>query len=270
MSAYVEHTFEKGFVLDEVTLRKLNEIISKRLMNISDKLILSYHVFRGDSFSYITENIDEVVKEHNDAWRKITKLVLKTTLEEEFNFNLAFSKDGAELEITGTDRDEIYLLYSDLREYVNNEIAIRPKFFTKAPRNITMSIMFLLMIGMVSHMMFNVKKMESVKDPLIDKLLQSQNIHEKLNYILYHKPNTSSLDMFGWMIALLILMFFLLTGLFEKACRYMFPTNVFSIGKMKEVYDSQKLRFSNIFWIILVGLIVSIVGGIVVWKLTQQ
>ena len=101
MSAWVEHKFDKGFILDETTLRKLNEIISKRFLNIADHPKLIYHIYRDDSYSYVTESLEDIINEHNDAWRKITKLSLENYKMDEFTFEFIFSSEGAKLEITG-------------------------------------------------------------------------------------------------------------------------------------------------------------------------
>jgi len=270
MSAFVEHKFDKGFILDETTLRKLNEIISKRFLNIADHPKLIYHIYRDDSYSYVTESLEDIINEHNDAWRKITKLSLENYKMDEFTFEFIFSSEGAKLEITGKDRDEIYLLFSDLREYVNNEIAVRPKFFTKSPTYLGPSLLILGMIGMVSESIYSLNKISDYKDPAIDKLLKSTDVNEKLNYLLYHKTSISSISgIYVWLLILLIICLISFTGIIEKICSFMLPTNYFAIGKMKEKYDSQKIRFNNVFWIVVVGLIVSIIAGIIVWKLTK-
>ena len=52
MGAFVEHDFDKSFLLDEERLRKILQIVNER------KLDIEFKVYRGDSYWYVTENIE--------------------------------------------------------------------------------------------------------------------------------------------------------------------------------------------------------------------
>jgi hypothetical protein len=96
--AFVEHAFRGGFLLDETRLRKLKDIIESRETRGSDSKML-YRVYRGDSYSYETASVDDVV---NEDWRRITRLDLRISRPEpegakkdDFCFLLTFSdKEG--------------------------------------------------------------------------------------------------------------------------------------------------------------------------------
>src|SRR5687767_6503838 len=115
MAAYVEHKFTRGFLLDEERLRRLRDIIAKRTEHAN--LPLTFKVYRGDSYSYETDSLDDVAREDNEDWRKITRLDVLINGKDELSFELTFSKDGAFLKIVGADRDKVFLLFSDIRDY---------------------------------------------------------------------------------------------------------------------------------------------------------
>jgi hypothetical protein len=88
MAAYVEHRFDKGFLLDEERLRKLVSIISQRLTKSEPPTPHNLRIFRADSYSYETENVQDVINEDNADWRRITKLEIHAKREKEFEFDL--------------------------------------------------------------------------------------------------------------------------------------------------------------------------------------
>ncbi len=122
MAAYVEHTFKRGFLLDEERLRKLNSIIQERLAKHDPPLSHTFRIYRADSYSYETQKVDDVTREDNADWQHITRLQIKTEQKDVFEFKLSFSEDGTFLKMVGNDRDDVFLLFSDLREYMENEI----------------------------------------------------------------------------------------------------------------------------------------------------
>jgi len=50
--------------------------------------------------------------------------------------------------------------------------------------------------------------------------------------------------------------------------RFIFPGNEFLFGKRKERFDKRRRFTSNILWIVGVGLVVSVVAGLIVWRFT--
>ena len=96
MGAFVEEKFKGGFILDEGKLRKTTDLIEKR----SGDSPVTFKVYRGDSYSYETSDIDDVVNEDNEDWRAITKLEQIVKKDKELDFKLAFSSEGPSIYIT--------------------------------------------------------------------------------------------------------------------------------------------------------------------------
>ena len=122
MSAFVEHSFDRGFLLDEPKLRKLHELVAARLSKLQTPIPVRFKVYRGDSDSYETEAVQDVINEDNEDWRAITRLDVTAIVTDVLDFELSFSGKRPSLRIVGDDRDAVFLLFSDVREYMTNEV----------------------------------------------------------------------------------------------------------------------------------------------------
>ena len=114
MAAYVEHRFKRGFLLDEEKLRKLVNLITQRLGKSEPPIPYKLRVFRADPYSYETSNVEDIVNEDHADWRRITRLQIEASRQKDFEFELTFSDEGTSLNLDGDDRDQVYLLLSDL------------------------------------------------------------------------------------------------------------------------------------------------------------
>ena len=68
---------------------------------------------------------------------------------------------------------------------------------------------------------------------------------------------------------LLVFMVLMVTNAFERIGNYFFPGNEFVFGKQKQAFDRRQRLRSNLFWVGVVGLAVSVVAGFVVWYATR-
>ena len=150
MGAHVEHRFTRGFLLDEERLRKLVHIVLERLpTDQSPAERLEFKVFRGDAYSYTTSSVEDVLKEDNADWRKITRLDLRSASEKPVMFSLRFDKAGTSLEIDGDDRDVVFVLFSDVREYLREEVNRAVSIPRNATRLLFMLVTILAMVWLL-------------------------------------------------------------------------------------------------------------------------
>jgi len=266
MGAFVEHSFRRGFLLDEEKLRKLRDIIGKRLSKEPNDLAVTYKVSRGDSYSYTTTSIDDVGKEDNEDWRAITRLELLVDGNAQLEFRLSFDKSGTELKIIGEDRDFIFLLLSDVKDFVENEICVAvtfPRNFERALAMIVVMVAMFLMFGTLAY-----REWQESPDA-IENALKSNDSLDKLNYLV-ERTRTQRMGMVVWAGPFLMLISVLLlsTSFLEVPIRKGFPSNEFLFGKRKQTFDRRRTLFGNVFWVVVVGLVVSIIGGIIVWWMT--
>lgn len=264
MSAYVDHDFKKGFVLDEVRVRKLHEIISTRLAKLNNPPSLELKVYRGDSYVYETSSVDEVLREDNDDWRAITRLEFIAQTDDVFLFVLRFSSRGTTLNIVGDDRDAVFLIFSDIREYLQTSVLSGIPVSRDAIRLIGIIITFAAMVGFLWSIVSSTKP----DAPRIADALSSSSLAEKMNYIineraLKHFPAFS----FAWLALMTLSMIGSISGIFESIWHILFPSNLFLFGQRKVAYDKRRSMLSKVFWGFFVALGVSILAGVVLaWK----
>lgn len=249
MAANVEYKFPGHFEIDEEKLRRVYSIIKKRANNIGDDNIL-FSITRLDNLIYITENIDDIINESNDSISKITKIeIIHNTnkLKMSINFN---HRDGSSIEVTGDDRDEVFLLSSELKEYISKEIANIKSWWWMNTRNIfSISIVIIALV-----MAYRFNSIKHLDDNELKTLLNSTDINAKLNHIIntINLTNSSATGvgiLFG-VVTLLIIVTFLP---FDKITSYFFPKNNFLFGKQIEHIRKRRKTNSNIFWVVIVG-----------------
>jgi hypothetical protein len=272
MGAFVEHKFKRAFLLNEERIRKLRDIVDTRLNDIDGSLKLSYKVYRGDTHSYVTENIDDVIAEDNEDWRRITRLDVLVKELDLIDFLLTFRDDGVRLTITGDDRDKVFLLFSDVRDYIQNEITTcsrllalmnsKELFLVAVPIITLLAIVPLL--GLLS--LANTDKEETAR------ILASNDIEEKLNFIIAGRDKGK-----GFLYLYIPLMICIPIGMVlfamrmpQKLSRFFFPTNDFLFGDRKERFERRKETNSKIFWGVFVASIIGLITGVAVWWFTTK
>jgi hypothetical protein len=264
LSAYVDHDFKKGFVLDEARVRKLHELISTRFAKLNEPPSLTLKVYRGDSYVYETSSVDDVLKEDNDDWRAITRLEFIAETEDVIFFILRFSSSGTSLHIVGDDRDAVFLIFSDIREYLQTSVLSGTPVSRDTIRLVTIAIMFVAMVGFLWSLISSVKPDTSGAA----EVLSSNNITEKVNYLIKqqtsrHFPTIS----LGWLALMMLSTIGSISGIFESVWHTLFPSNLFLFGQRKEAHDKRRSLLSKVFWGVFVALGVSILAGAVLsWK----
>lgn len=259
LNAYVDHDFQRGFVLDEVRVRKLHELISSRLGKFNDPPTLLLKVFRGDSFVYETPSIGDVLKEDNDDWRSITRLEFIAEKEDEFFLRLSFSQRGTSINIVGDDRDSVFLVFSDVREYLQSSVLSRIMVSRDAIRLIGLLVMFVAMIGFLWSVLSSL-----APDPETSaKALAATDVGEKINYLIEERSGKKfPSSTVGWLALMVLATVGSTGGAAESAWRLLFPYNVFLFGQRKELHDKQRALLSKVFWGVFVALAVSVLAGV--------
>lgn len=276
MGAYVKHKFKKGFVLNEEGLRKINDILSNRFKEHHEDLKPMYKVFRKDSFTYSTSNIDDVLKEENSISNEIKAISISCENTSGIEFQLDFEAgERTLLVIEGEDRDLIYLILSDIRNYLNDEVQVKRRLI---PDRFTMR-MLMLILTMAFIMLFFVTLLNSMtSNGISEEVLISMTIEQKIDYLIQRNNGLgSSGNVLGgktylvlglWLGVMIVMMFG--DTLTLKVLNYLFPQNVFLIGKGIDRYEKQIGLRGKIVWTVFVGAIVSILAGFIVYILTKS
>ena len=108
----------------------------------------------------------------------------------------------------------------------------------------------------------------SVSETSVDNILQSTDINEKINFLIERENNKYSNDAkiipIIMTIALSLMIF---RDNIVKFTLYFCPTNLFLFGKEIDRYKKRLDIRSKLFWIIIIGLIISIAGSFIVQKI---
>lgn len=256
MGAFVEKNFSKGFVLDETRLRKIKDTIENRLSQCNPPREILYKVTRGDAYSYETNSIEHVISEDNEDWRAITRLEIFCADVEGFDFKLWFSSSGVNMLISGNDRDFVFLLFSDLRAYIKNEVLVGFGF----SRSAELTFVSILMLLAVFYVYYDLSS--PLQIVALEKALASSSEIEKLNYIIeLTRRKQSTLIPLGFLLFVMALMVFSVGGVWRKIMTIVFPQNVFLFGSAKERSERRKAVLEKVVWVVVVGLIVSLVAS---------
>lgn len=264
MGAHVDHEFDKCFELDETRIRKIYSIFKERVPKAEvDNIYFS--IQRGDSSSYQTNNIEDLLSEDNDSTNNLIK-VDYIFLSETLSVRVSFSKkDGCALDATGEIRDDVFLITSDLKDYIGKEVCCQRNFqklnFSK--------IILLIPIAAIGAMLFKLYTHQiDPTNPEFIAILKNENANDKLNFLIQQNMNNASrgLELFPAfaLIFVMIVTIFLPTA---KIFNFFFPKNIFFIGKEILIVNKKRKLNSNIFWGVIIATVVSSLVGFLFWKL---
>ena len=160
---------------------------------------------RGDSYAYETNSVEDVIGEDNENWRAVTRLELIASQKGDFDFKLNFSKKGVTVEIVGDDRDAVFLLCSDLREYIRNEVLAGHLL----SRNTALTMGLFFVLSLLMAFFYNLSMSTQPAPDLVAKALATDNLAEKLNFLIEERIQKNfSWRQFGWFPALFLVPIF--------------------------------------------------------------
>ena len=305
MGAYFTHNFKEGFLLDERGIKKIHQILVKRLASLKEPPAPKFTIYRLDSFSYTTTDIQELFNEENSKTDRIIKLKLSAetsfissekslgslVLEFDRSPNIAFptiSRPNTTLTIEGEDRDLVGLLFSDLKGYLSNEINV----FHGVAQTIVSQGSFwlgsLLFLGypLIRILTLTGQAKRTASIDFVNRVLQSNDTNEKLNFLIDFlikreiEPASQSSAVLSWSGSLsgILLLVFLAAGGFKyalgikspKIINYLFPSSLFLFGKEKKEYEEVKERRSKIFWGVIVALVIGVVPSLAAWLISLR
>lgn len=254
MAANVEYDFKNHFEIDEEKIRRIHSIIKARVTPETVSKI-GFTITRADNLIYLTFEVNDVINEANDSISKITNLEINSK-DDALNLSVIFNeKSGASIKVIGDDRDNVFLLSSELKEYISKEVTTLKKWFIFNSK-IMMSTMLL---SFLAFFCYQITDVASINEESIKPLLAGADINEKLNFLIERQYRSSGIS------STTIVPMFLFTGLFvalttfpmTKLMDFIYPRNIFMLGKQISIIEKKRKLKSNIFWVIIVGGILS-------------
>lgn len=267
MAVSISDSFDdKGFLLDEVRLRKLAEVMSKRL----GEPVL-YFIARKDQSQFDTANIDDVLSESNSGSTAISRLqIVAVGGIKNVNAQVTFRRAGyshpVELELRGEDRELASLIAGDIREYVDSEIITKP-FHTR-----WLSFPAAVVFAYLLKVLFRVMGLGPFGNDAISEetALKSSDLAVKLNYLI--RQNEGPNNLLGWTFILLLMVclaFVMWLLLWNPQWDLVNPNNLFLIGKEQLRYQRLVDLRGKLFWGVIIASVVSVLTGVIVLQIAK-
>lgn len=251
MAANVHHKFAGVFVIDEGQLRRLNEIVVRRLPS---EHLARYQmtVSRRDSYSFSTGSIDEVCAEENGPSLEVQKIRFECN-DESYKFLLDIdSANGVNVRIDGDDRDSVFLIYSDIKAYIDQGVMSK-RWLGDDPFKWRLLGMLMMMVAAMLGLMVGLVSLTSVDAGKVQATLDSRDVLVKLDYLIGLKQTMRSEWMTWWFAAFAVMMMMAMFNVHAKIYAFFFPSNVFMLGRMIRWYESRMKLRSQIFWSVIVA-----------------
>jgi hypothetical protein len=252
--ADVDLKLKGSFLLDEAAIRKISSILHERAKSGGKQLI---RVGRVDAFSFVTEEIDPVFQQENGDSDKMNRLSFFSLPDAPLTYQLNFeTRDGITGRVRGPVRDDVFLLATDLKSYISESVIIK-NFITKmiaAVQGLYLLLgLLMLTIGFMSAYttLLTIPWISSELKSILDNARNSSDLNVKVNAIIdalikLYGPSRFQSQLLSWNImfgvigiGLAICVWFLL--------KYLYPVNVFLVGKQSLIYKRKEELRSKLF-----------------------
>ncbi|WP_227317451.1 hypothetical protein [Cedecea davisae] len=264
MAANVEYEFNNYFEVDEEKIRRIHSILKNRIQEDNHNLI-TFTVKKADNFIYHTSDINSIISEPNDSTSKISGIDIDYISSQIIIGVSLNKKNGASINVSGEDRDDVFLLSSELREYIAKEVANIKKLTWLHTR----TFLVIAMIIFTIYMTYIFTTLKSVDTSTMKLALDSTNPNDKLNFLINKEkkelPATPIIPMFG-LLTLIMIAQIIPT---ERIIAYIYPRNLFLFGKEISLIEKKKRNRSNIFWVVGVGSLISLLVAFISTKFMQ-
>lgn len=282
---YVEanKSFRHGFVLSESELRRFNDLIREQIKKINPKPTLSFKYLLKFQNGIVaeTDNIDTVLGQENEGSKKIISLQIAGNDELNNTASVDFyniDSDNIETEysikynIRSTDRDWVFVTSSQLEERISKikRMDFSPKkgksnstsklFYTLALFVVTLVMMVTLLNSITKHKDYltNIKQryeqgLIKSDGELIIALEEAKNKQiQDLDFVhIFYYPGI----ILGGLIILLIC--------YSVYMWKLFPLYNFCWGDYLDVFKKKETTRKTFNTVVIIGLLISIVGGII-------
>lgn len=263
----VHKAYGQTFKLDEGSLRKISDTLRDHLKKLPEKPFhIRYTAYRADESFYEVDDIDKVLTDDNSKSRRINRLLVRVLEKSESDLDtkddkslvmIDFDIDDSKpvrVNVRGPDRDWCFLLAQDLDAQIERIIAGKIKTLLSA-RWSDLVIGLLLSAALSSAAAWIFFKSTVPENAVLDPSDPNFDI-----------PNAYHGILFNIRIVYFVLggfLLFILLGVLSLSniLKRLLCSCVFYWGDEVEAYDRRKAWGRNIFWIVIVGLIISFIAG---------
>ncbi len=255
MPASVNAEYKQNFLLSDEHLVKIDEFIRTRTEGIND-FELEYQVHRLDHALIVYKFPSEVTSEQNNLAESIDAIRIFGN-SEEAQVDLRFNKKkGVTLSVYFDEKDRALLLAGDLKSYLNSEVLKSQA--TRILKFIDSRDFFLvtLSIGLPLAMLYVWWSIP--QQPAIISDQASDTV--RLKYLVDVTKQKSNID---FAFPAIFLPFMILFGSFlvGPIAKLIFMPSTFYFGKEINRYNRRAALRTQVFWVVIVGFLISIVAS---------
>jgi len=269
LNAYVNHQFTRGFLLKEEDLTKLLDFIKVRAREVDASENLRVKVYRLDSLVYEAPDLVALREEENAIRNRISRIQVVLN-HESLKVDLDFDEeDNPSIKIESDDRDRAFLLYSELKEYLNTEVLVFRGAVKRSGRFLWMVLPMMTVFAVSFVILALLQSPEKISSVSMKELLAGDDLSAKLNYLISKESSKSGeRSMILWLPVTMILAF-LVEPCVRWTQNHWYPRNVFYFGKEKQRYEQLLARRSKWTWGVVVAFVVSVFASLAAWMLTK-
>lgn len=259
------------FLVGPSALKKLIAVISTRKPG---KLKISLGFSDGSTIESV--DIDEVSAQPNQPSRRLTRATFLFVTAAQDRIHLVFTStrvDPISLSIQSKDSDWVALVAAELRDLIRGEIIVEG--YGRALLIFRCTAVLFLVASCVLCVWFGDHYSTTSQElPSLIEVLKSPDPNKKLDYIIrreFDKPQTPLYLALSLLLGITLSIFLLLgwsTGT-PSLFSFLYPVNEFLIGAGSERVRRRKTLRSNLFWVVVIGFAVSLIGGFILLVLQR-
>ncbi len=277
--AGVTKTYRRDFVLDSTMLGSIVEKINATVTELNRSATVVFSIYREDDSFYRTKNLDEVLSDDNAAARAIKNLDVHlicgdgtSTKEEDIVLALRFRRFQDDKILLILDSEERQWSFQ-LAERMDTQIGrILRRLRLPLQHSGLLDWLAIAALAAIVLAVYNWITMSwsDAPAPIDNETLSSLTLEEKLDlFILSMQEQMAKYRaqiIYVWPLAIVFWGVVLVLIAAKPISRFMekYSRSAFYWGDAIQAYDNARRLESLIFWGIAVGLLVTIVGGLIV------
>ncbi len=254
-----ENFTRRPFTLSAGGIEKIYKIVGARL---DGKPAFDVEYINGTKLHDV--DLERLLSDENSKRRSIERLTCYFESAQSDRFDLKFDAHGPtpiQLTVTSTDRDRVWLTVEELQDYVSNEVARFPPHWTK---RLGVPCAAAALCWLVSRFAPPSRQLSSLTE-----VIKSPDVNVKLNYLLSHRQYESGPEPLATILLLVVIVLLGFIATFQvntqgEAFATLIPRNHFAIGGGAERYQRHQRLQSQLFWVVVVGLAVSVAASVLV------
>jgi len=256
MGAYVNKYYSEGFLLKEESLLKIEDIIKRRMSSL-EEFSISYVVYRSDDYFVTYTDVSDVLSEENSKRNAIKSLrIVFKTNDTKGRLDLD-QEEKSLIRLESEDRDLAFLLASDLKDYLKNEVFIFGKNRLGEISQSRILAPFGMALGLlIGLFVFSLE----IPHRDVSSAIASHSLENKIDFLLSREREIPSLSTLMYPVITLMIVG-LLFPFFLSIFNLMSLRNTFYFGKEIETYDKKKSLREKVIWGVLVSLVVAVAGA---------